>query len=209
MKGICSLPALKESLTGKAVCLSSESKGCPGMKAGLGFTDSPSIPGGIECFLSCGRGEGFPHGERLKKNPEIAKAYYEGLPKNVHNAKYIVFKPVEILNNEEPKLVVFLGNPDQISALISLFSYESSFVDNVITPMTSGCSSLVKIPLNELRRDKPRAVVGLVNIWARPVFEADAFAITVPYEDYLRMEENSRDCFFQAKTWEGVKNRLE
>lgn len=209
MKGICSLSSLKEAIGGKTVYFSSDSAGCPGMKSGLGFTDTAKIPGGIEYFLSCGRGEGFPPGERLKKTPEIAKTYYEALPKKVHNSKYTIFKPVDKLNDEIPKLIIFLGNPDHLSALISLFSYESVVVDDVFTPMTSGCSSLIKIPLNELKKDKPRAVVGLVDIWARPLFDADMFAFTVPYAVYKRMEENSKDCFLQAKTWDGVKNRLE
>src|SRR5690242_8287841 len=90
MKGICSLSALKEAFTGKAVYFSSNSQGCPGFKTGLGFEDGAKIPGGIEYFLSCGRGEGFPEGEKLKKTPEIAKAYYDKLPKNVMNSKYVI-----------------------------------------------------------------------------------------------------------------------
>lgn len=80
---------------------------------------------------------------------------------------------------------------------------------HLYAPMTSGCSSLVKIPLSELNKETPRAVIGLVDIWARPLFGSDIFAITVPYESYLKMEENSKDCFLQAKTWDGVKRRLE
>jgi hypothetical protein len=209
MKGICSLTALKEAIVGNTVYFSSNSKGCPGFKTGLGFEDGAKIPGGIEYFLSCGKGEGFPEGEKLKKTPEIAKEYYDRLPKNVMNSKYIVFKPVEKVGNEEPKLVIFLANPDQLSALISLFSYESYAMDDVIAPMTSGCSSLIKIPLNELKKENPRAVIGLVDIWARPLFGADIFAITVSFENYLKMEENSKDCFLQAKTWDGIKSRLE
>lgn len=208
MKGICSLSALKEVMKGNSVYFSNESQGCPGMKSGLGFTDMPNIPGGIEYFLSCGRGEGFPPGEKLKKTPEIAKKYYDNLPKNVMNAKYIVFRPIDIIGPEEPKLIIFLANPDQLSALISLFTYESTSLDEVFSPMTSGCSSLIKLPLDESSKEKPRAVIGLIDIWARPIFDPDIFAFTVPYKSYIQMEENSKDCFFQAKTWDGVKSRL-
>lgn len=208
-KGICSLTALNEAALGNTICFNSNSRGCPGLKTGLGFENGAKIPGGIEYFLSCGKGKGFPEGEKLKKTPEIAKAYYDKQPKDVHNSKYLVFKPVEKISNECPKLVIFLANPDQLSALISLFSYESCTIDDVIAPMTSGCSSLVKIPLSELNKETPRAVIGLVDIWARPLFGSDIFAITVPYESYLKMEENSKDCFLQAKTWDGIKSRLE
>jgi uncharacterized protein (DUF169 family) len=209
MKGICSLSAFKEVMDGKTVYFSGNSRGCPGLKTGLGFEEGTKIPGGIEYFLSCGRGEGYPEGERLKKTPEIAKEYYEGLPRNVHDSRYITLKQVTQINEEEPSLVIFLANPDQLSALISLFSYETDVVDNVIAPMTSGCSSLIKLPLSEMKKDNPRAVIGLVDIWARPIFEPNTFAFTVAYDAYLKMEENSKDCFLQVKTWDGIKNRLE
>lgn len=209
MKGPCALAAIKEVLQGKTVYFSRASRGCPGLKSGLGFEDETKMPGGIEYFLSCGKGEGYPEGEKLKKTPEIAKQYFDSLPKKVMDSKYIVLKPVEQLNGDLPKLVVFLANPDQLSALITLFSYETSILDNVIAPMTSGCSSLIRLPLDELRKENPRAVIGLIDIWARPILGADIFAFTVPYEAYLKMEENAKDCFLQAKTWNGVKNRLE
>ncbi len=208
-KGACSLAAIKEVLQGKTVYFSGASRGCPGLKSGFGFQDETKIPGGIEYFLSCGRGEGYPEGEKLKKTPEIAKQYFDSLPKQVMDAKYIVLKPLEPLKGDRPKLVVFLANPDQLSALITLFSYESSILDNVIAPMTSGCSSLIRLPLDELRKENPRAIIGLIDIWARPILGADIFALTVPYEAYLKMEENAKDCFLQTKTWDGIKNRLE
>jgi len=209
MKGACSLSGLKEATLGKTVFFSSESRGCPGLRNGLGFQDEVDMPGGVEYFLSCGRGKGYPSGEKLKKTPEIAKGYYDNLPKKVLDAKYVVFKPVESVKDEEPKLVIFLANPDQLSALVTLFTYETAELDNVISPMTSGCSSLVKLPLAEMKKEKPRAVIGLIDIWSRPVFGADTLALAVPYSEYLKMEENSKDCFFQAKTWDGVKSRLE
>ncbi|MCX7920544.1 MAG: DUF169 domain-containing protein [Clostridia bacterium] len=206
--GPCTLSAVREAARGNAVYFCESSKGCPGSKPGLGFSDDTKIPGGIEYFLSCGRGEGYPEGEKLKKTPEAAKTYYDNLPKKVMNSKYILFKPVDQTDSDNAKLVIFLATPDQLSALITLFSYESGSTENVIMPMTSGCSSLVKLPLAELKKDNPRAVVGLVDIWARPLFESNIFALTVPFKSYLEMESNSKDCFLQAKTWDGVKKRL-
>jgi uncharacterized protein (DUF169 family) len=204
----CSLTALRAAAKGETVYLSKETPGCPGMKSGMGFADSTNIPGGIEYFLSCGRGEGFPNGERLKKTPEVAKSYYEGLPKGVMNNKYIIFKPLEELDKEKASLVTFLVNPDQLSALITLHSFETDSVDTAYMPMSSGCSTIVKIPLAEMKKDNPRAIIGLVDIWARPLFDADILAFTVSYKEFEKMESNANDCFFQVETWEGVKERL-
>lgn len=204
----CSLTALRAAAEGKTVYLSKETSGCPGMKSGMGFTDSVNIPGGIEYFLSCGRGEGFPKGERLKKTPEVARTYYEGLPKEVMPSKYIVLKPLEGSDKNKAALVTFLVNPDQLSALINLHSFETDSLDTAYMPMSSGCSTIVKLPLAEAKKDKPRAVIGLADIWARPIFDADILAFTIPYDDYERMESYAEDCFFQAETWEGIKERL-
>lgn len=204
--GGCSLSALNEVAKGKSIFFSKDTKGCIGLKPGLGFEDAGSMPGGIEYFLSCGKGQGYPEGEKIKKNPEVARAFYYGLPKKVVDTKYILLKPAE--ETDKAKLVIFLANPDQLSALVHLFAYESASTDNVFMPMCSGCTSIFKLPLAELEKDNPRASVGLVDIWARPPFDADLFAFTVPFNAYLQMLENSKDCFLQVKTWAGVKKRL-
>ncbi len=204
----CSLTALRAAAKGETVYLSIETPGCPGMKSGMGFADSTNIPGGIEYFLSCGRGEGFPKGERLKKTPEVAKSYYDGLPKGVMDNKYIIFKPLEESDKDKASLVTFLVNPDQLSALVTLHSFETDSVDTAYMPMASGCSTIVKIPLAEMKKDNPRAIIGLVDIWARPLFDADILAFTVSHKEYERIESNAKDCFFQVETWEGVKERL-
>lgn len=204
----CSLTALKSAVEGNVVYFSLETKGCPGMKLGLGISEQANIPGGIEYFLSCGKGEGYPEGERIKKTPEIALKFYNGLPKGVIDTKYIVFRPIEGASNNTGKLVVFLVEPDQLSALIHLYSFESGEIDDTFAPMCSACASIVKIPLAEAKKERPRACIGLVDIWARPDFGKNTFAFTIPYEKYLQMEENAKDCFLQVKTWEGVKERL-
>ena len=206
--GFCSLAALREASKGKTIFFAKDTKGCPGLKAGLGFEETASIPGGIEYFLSCGRGEGFPEGEKLKKTPGVAKAYYDSLPKITLETKYIVLRSAVDPDKDQAKLAVFLVNPDQLSALIHLFAYESTSYDCVLMPSCSGCASIFKLPLAELKKDHPRGVVGLVDIWARPPFAADLFAFTVPFDAYLQMLKNSTDCFFQAKTWDGIKKRL-
>lgn len=204
----CSLTALKAAANGETIYISADTPSCPGMKSGMGFTDRPNMPGGIEYFLSCGRGEGFPKGERLKKTPEVAKSYYEGLPTGVMNKKYIVFRPLEESNKDEAALVTFIVNPDQLSALVTLHAYESNILDTAYMPMSSGCSTIVRLPLAEMRQENPRAIIGLADIWARPLLGADKLAFTVSIMDYERMESYASDCFFQVETWKGVKERL-
>ena len=206
----CSLNALKLAQAGEAICFSPDSPGCPGMKFGLGFVDEIKTPGagGFEYFLSCGKGPGFPEGEKVKKTPETAIKFHATLPKKVHGSKYITFKP--LTGNDLPiaRLVVLLANPDQLSALIHLYSYESGAYDEVFAAMCSGCASIMRIPLAEVEKEAPRGVIGLVDIFTRPNFEPDLFALTVSIRKFMEMEENAKNCFLQAFVWSGVKKRL-
>lgn len=75
-------------------------------------------------------------------------------------------------------------------------------------PMSSGCSTIERIPLAEAKKDNHKAVIGLADIWERPLFDADILAFTVSHKEYERMENDAKDCFFQVETWEGVKKKL-
>ena len=210
-KGVnCSLYALKQAQAGESIYFSMDTPGCPGKKFGFGFLDDIKIPGGggFEYFLSCGKGPGFPEGERVKKTPEVALAFHATLPKKVHHNQYVIFKPLEMDDLGKARLVIFLANPDQLAALIHLYSYESGAYDEVFTAMCSGCGSVLRIPLAETSRTNPRGVIGLVDIFARPHFKSDLFAFTTSPQKFSEMEGNSKNCFFQVKTWQGVKARL-
>lgn len=207
-KGPCALALVKKAFDGKTVAFGIDTLGCFGAKVGFGFADDTLMPGGIEYYLSCGRGKKFPEGEKLKKTPDIAKEYYDNLPKKVMHSKYIIFKPIEKEDYTKAKLVMFLANPDQLSALVSLYSFDDSSHTNILAPMVSGCASIVKLPLNELRRDKPKAIVGLLDVFVRSFYDEDILSFTVPFDKYITMNDNSKNCFLQENVWNKVRNRI-
>jgi uncharacterized protein (DUF169 family) len=206
----CSLNALSLAQAGEAIYFSLDSSGCPGMKFGLGFVDEIKTPGagGFEYFLSCGKGPDFPAGEKIKKTPETAIQFHATLPKKVHRSKYVTVKPLAESDLPIAALVVLLANPDQLAALIHLYSYESGAYDEVFAAMCSGCASVLRIPLAEVAKEAPRGVIGLVDIFARPNFEPELFGFTVSAKKFVEIEENSKNCFLQAFAWDGVKKRL-
>jgi len=51
--------------------------------------------GGMEYFLSTGRGEGYPEGEGYRKTPELAACFLSNLPIVDLPYTYRVFKPLE------------------------------------------------------------------------------------------------------------------
>lgn len=81
---------------------------------------------------------------------------------------YVVFKPLKDLKEEgEPEVVVFVADPDQLSAIVVLASYDLSGVENVFAPTGAGYHQIGIYAYGEAQREKPRAVIGLTDLSAR------------------------------------------
>lgn len=207
----CVVAMFSAAARGRTAVFSSETCGCPGGRIGLGFTDDYShVPGGIEHFLSTGRGEGYPEGEAYIKTPELAKEFVDQLPRTCIPSKYIVVKPLDEVDPEvdEPKLIVFLCEPDQLSALIVLANYGRAGSQNVIIPFGAGCHTVCLIPYAESSTETPRAVVGVTDISARPMVDPDILSFTVPFAMFREMEANVPGSFLEKEDWKKVRARI-
>ncbi|OFX14114.1 MAG: hypothetical protein A2Z18_04900 [Armatimonadetes bacterium RBG_16_58_9] len=207
----CVISMLAAATKGKVAAFDRERHGCGGGAVGLGLCDSfDHVPGGIEYFLSTGRGEGYPEGERFKKTPELARNFVEQLPVLNIPYSYVVFKPLHMveLEVETPELVVMLCNPDQLSALGVLANYDRPTADNVTMPFGAGCHTICILPYHEAHSGTGKAVVGLTDVYARPFIEPDILSFTVGYERFLEMERNVRGSFFDADTWKRLRGRI-
>lgn len=204
----CMVKLLNNVSRGEEFILTLEHIGCPGAIRGCGFKDNiPNMPGGFGHFISYGKGKGYPKGERIKANPEIAMEMIENQPNNVFGGKeYISLKPYK--DYMEVDTVGFIVNPDQLSALIHLYNFKDWRYDNIIAPMCSGCASIFRIPFYEMTRENPRAVIGNVDIFSRPHLDKNTFVFVVPHNRYLEMIKNIDDSFFYSHIWNGIKKRL-
>ncbi|WNY27791.1 DUF169 domain-containing protein [Methanolapillus ohkumae] len=204
----CVLNSINDVFLGKTIIFSDETKGCPGFKTGFGFRDGiPDIKGGFGYFLTCGRGEGYPPGERIKSSIDVAEKLLQEQPQNVlAGHKYIVLKPYE--PKDDAAIVLFLVNPDQLSALVHLFNYRKPDYDNVIAPMTSGCASVFRIPLGEAQKEKPRAVIGNIDVFSRPHFPKDTFFFAVPANSFKEMLFDADESFLISPIWNKVRERV-
>jgi uncharacterized protein (DUF169 family) len=205
----CALRMLNDVMAGRRLVLTEEQCPCGGGRSGFGFLDGlVEMPGGIEYFLSCGRGEGFPPGAKLKDSPETAKKMIFSGPQQVlgpHNA--IEFKPYE--TGDTPDLVTVFVNTDQLSAFVTLYTFRAETWDTIIMPMTSGCASIARVPFGELRSEKPRAVIGLADITVRFFFDKDKVFFTVAGTTFSEMLADADDSFIFAPAFSGVKKRLQ
>ena len=207
----CVIAMLTAAAKGRTAVFDRNTVGCQGGRAGLGFGSAyDNFAGGIEYFLSRGRGEGYPEGEGYRKTPEIARKFIESLPITDIPYTYVVFKPLNAVDPavETPQLVVFYAAPDQFTALVTLANYESGGYDNVIIPQASGCQGVVLIPLHEAQQPHPRAVVGMLDSSARPFVSPEVLSFTVPYAMFLQMEANVPGSFLERNAWQKVRERI-
>ncbi len=230
----CAMWLLAKALRGKTAALDDKTFGCLGGGAGLGFGNPyQDWPGGIDCFyhfLSTGnerRGEEgqqlaeqvggqlrrqslqhFIHGERYLKSPEVTRQFVEHLPLTRIPARYVIFKPLAQVDPqvETPNSVLFLVNPDRLSALTVLANFEGPAGQNVILPWAAGCQSLGIFTFREALSPHPRAVVGLVDISARRFinrqFGSDLLTFSIPLVLFEQMERNVPGSFLEREQWQ-------
>lgn len=206
----CVAAMLTAAAKGRQVVFSRTTYGCLGGGVGLGFGNMyPEFPGGFEYFLSTGK-EGYREGEAYKKTPELAKTLETSLPITNIPEQYVVFKPLTEVDQsqEQPRVVVFYANPDQLSALVVLANYGRPGIDNVIIPFGAGCQSTCLIPWGQASQPSPKAVVGMLDISARPVIDADLLSFSVPFSMFKEMEDNVPDSFLDKHAWHKVAERI-
>ncbi len=206
----CVAALMTAAAKGRQAVFSRSTFGCLGGGVGLGLGNMyPQFPGGFEYFLSTGK-EGFREGEAYKKTPELASTFVDALPITDIPEQYVVFKPLADVDSskEEPRVVVFYANPDQLSALVVLANYGRTGNDNVVIPFGAGCQSVCLIPWGEAAQERPRAVVGMTDISARPVIDADLLSFSVPFGMFKEMEDNVPGSFLDKHDWHKVAERI-
>lgn len=232
----CVMWMLAKAAKGGTAVFSEKTYGCWGGGVGLGFGNQYlKFPGGINgfCyFLSVGNKmwdpgrsiaeqmkssatadfiEDFLEGERYVKSPELVQEFLEQLPMYQIPSRYVVFKPLKDVNPEDeiPVAVVFLANPDELSALVILANYARKGPENVIIPFAAGCQTIGIIPYREAMLENPRAVVGLTDIsarlYAKKQLGDNLLSFTVPWKMFLEMEENVEGSFLERPTWKRLR----
>ena len=123
---------------------------------------------------------------------------------------YVVFKPLkDVAAGEEPQLVNFYVNADQLSAMVVLAHYGRTNTDNVAARMGAGCHTICLIPLDEAKKDPPRAVIGMFDITARSYVDPDILSFSVPFSMFQEMEANVAGSFLEHPDWGKVKARIQ
>lgn len=200
---ICNLNRVRE---GHAFVYNAKTPGCPGGRRYSGF--SQTLRPNFEYFLSCGI-PGKLEGERYKKSPELVKEYLKNNPVFEAPAKHLIFKRWDKLaETDDPAAVVFFAPADVLSGLFTLANYDRADPNGVICPMGAGCSSMIAHALSESKKDRPRCVLGMFDVSARPCVPANTLTFTIPMSRFVQMVQNMDESFLVTKTWNAVRERM-
>ncbi|HSW39362.1 MAG TPA: DUF169 domain-containing protein [Acidobacteriota bacterium] len=192
---------------GETLRFDTKSVACFGGKRYLGFTQN--LMPDFEYFLSCGI-PGKIEGERYKKSPALVKDLFSNVPVLTAPGKFIVFKRWDSLAEEDnPQVVIFFAPPDVLSGLFTLANYDEPTNEAVFCPMGAGCATIVQYPLHEAQELRPRAVLGMFDVSARPGVEPDVLTFSVPMKKFERMVDDMDESFLITQSWEQVKARLD
>lgn len=202
----CVIDELGRVRQGESLALASRSIGCAGGKRYCGF--SQQLRANFEYFLSYGI-EGKVEGERYKKSPELVKEILRLQPPFEAPEEFLICKRWDNLEKQdEPLIVSFFATADVLSGLFTLANFDEPHSQGVICPFGAGCSSVVYFPYHEAKAEKPRAVLGMFDVSARPYVEPNVLTFSAPTEKFRRMVGNIDESFLITGSWEKVKGRI-
>jgi len=202
----CVIGDLSKARTGKDVALHAGTIGCGGGMRYMGF--SQELRPEFEYFLSYGI-PGKMEGERYKRSPELVREVLKALPKFTAPGRFIVFKRWDRLTEADyPDVVIFFARPDVLSGVFTLVNYDEAESNGAFSPFGAGCATIVQYPLLEKDTARPRAVLGMLDVSARPCVQPDVMTIAIPMTRFVRMIENMEESFLITGSWGKVKRRI-
>ncbi|HEX7363760.1 MAG TPA: DUF169 domain-containing protein [Dehalococcoidia bacterium] len=202
----CLIGDLIKVREGISIMYNADSIGCFGGKRYLGF--SRTIAPNFEYFLSCGI-PGKLEGERYKKSPQLVREVMKQQPEFTAPAKFIVFKRWDQLGEADtPEVVIFFAPPDVLSGLFTLANFEEAEPNGVFAPFSAGCGSIVQYPYLESKSKRPRGVIGLFDVSARPYVPKEVLTFAAPMNKFERMVDNMEESFLITGSWQKVRKRI-
>ena len=124
-------------------------------------------------------------------------------------ARFIIFKRFDILEqSDDPDAVIFFATADVLSGLFTLANYDEAEPNGVFCPFSVGCGSIVQYPYLEKDSTRPKAVIGMFDVSARPYVPKETLTFAVPINKFIRMVHNRGESFLITRSWEKVRKRL-
>jgi uncharacterized protein (DUF169 family) len=180
--------------------------GCLGGSFYLGF-HKPQLDF-IAHYVSTGI-PGKSQGERYLPSPETTRRFFTLLDPRPAPARFCVFKPISMFEeNETPEVVTFFARGETMAGLCTLATFVTEDFEVVVSPFGAGCSYVVTWPLYYLKQGRMRAVLGGWDPSDRKFMKTDEMTFSIPYEMYLLFLERWEKSFLLTDTWAGVKKKI-
>lgn len=109
---------------------------------------------------------------------------------------------------DEPAVVIFFARPDVLSGLFTLANFDEAEPNGVFAPFAAGCGSIVHYPYLEKDSERPRAVLGMFDVSARPFVPENCLTFSVPMNKFARMIDNMEESFLITRSWAKVNKRI-
>ena len=202
---------------GKTAVFDRNTFGCPGGGVGLGFGNQYELCGfAIDSLLSSGseeaasesrRGSRMAEGERFFETPELVRTWLANMPLTDVPTEYVLMKPLDqVAEDEQPDLVIFFVNADQLSALAVISDYRRGSGESVIARFGGACQSIIW-GYDEAKRDRPRGIIGFFDIAQRKRVDRETLSFTVPWSLFSEMEGNVEGSFLELEDWAKIRER--
>jgi uncharacterized protein (DUF169 family) len=202
----CVMADLMQARKGKELLLDAENIGCFGGQKYLGFREG--LRPNFEYFLSCGI-PGELEGERYKRSPELVREVMKRMPEFKAPRKSIAFKRWDKLDSQdEPEAVIFFAGPDILSGLFTLANFDEADPEGVIAPFGAGCSTIVMYPYLENGKERPKGILGMFDVSARPFVPEGSLSIAFPMTKFVSMVANMEESFLNTSSWARVMRRI-
>ncbi len=174
---------------GKRICFSADiGNACPGPTEFFGFAE-----------LIDDGGEFISETERFKKTKNLAIQYHKDSSTFIHPPKEqcLYMQRIEDIDDkEEIEVVNLFPNLRSLTSLTVMSYYDrNDMVDSVITPFASGCQSTYGIPYFEKFQEKPRSVIGMMDVLVRDFIPEDMISFSAPSNRYIEMANNIKGSF--------------
>jgi len=98
--------------------------------------------------------------------------------------------------------------PDVLSGLFTLANYDEVEANGVIAPFGAGCGSIIHHPYLETKSKRPRCVIGLFDISARPYVPPEVLTFSMPMSKFTRMVDNMEESFLITGSWKKIQKRI-
>ena len=208
----CIAAMLIASAEGNVAVFDKKTYGCVGGGAGICFGDTfTEKDEPIECRLSTGDdalrssgktyGTSLGGGERFFASPEIVAKWRASFPYIETNERYVVFKPMRMMTENDPPDIVFIfADPDQLSALVILSGFKRGDIISAVAPFVSACQSVAFACL-EMGKEKPKGVIGFFDLAQRHRIPKDLLSYTVTYGMYREIEDNIDEGCMSPAMW--------